>query len=165
MIEISWPLLLTQIITFLIAMIIVWKLFWGPLTRMMQERSRKISGDIQRAESGRRKIEMLEAEYHRRIAEIEEEARKALNAAVHQGNLAREQIIQEAREESQRILEKNREYLAQERKKVIGELRGQLTDISLIAVEKLIGQGLEQSVQQRLMAEFLHEIKGWDKAG
>ncbi len=165
MIEISWPLLLTQIGTFLIAMVMVWKLFWGPLTRMMQDRSQRISGDIQRAESGRREIETLEADYHRRMAEIEEGARKAVNEAVHQGNLAREKIIQEARDESQCILEKNREDLAQERKKVLRELRGQVADLSLIAVEKVIGRQLDQSVQQKLLDDFLNEIKAAEKAG
>ncbi len=165
MIEISWPLLLTQIGTFLIAMVVVWKLFWGPLTRMMQDRSQRISGDIQRAESGRREIEALEAEYHRQMAEIEEEARKAVKEAVHQGNLAREQIIREAREESRRILEKNREYLVQERKKVLRELRGQVTEISLMVVEKVIGRKLDQSVQQKLLDDFLNEIKAAEKVG
>ena len=70
MIEISWPLLVTQVVTFLAAMVIIWKLFWGPLTRMMQERTQKISDDLERAENGRREIEALEADYHRRLAEI-----------------------------------------------------------------------------------------------
>lgn len=162
MIEINWPLLLIQVATFLAAMIVVWKLFWGPLTAMMKERSRKISDDLQRAENGRREVEALEGEYHRRLAEIEERARKEINDALQRGSQAKDEIIKEARIEAQRVLEKARRDLAAEREQVIRELRNQMADISLAAVEKLIGQGMDQKIQQRLLDQFLNDL---DKAG
>lgn len=158
MIEISWPLLVTQIVTFLAAMIIVWKLFWGPLTRMMQERTKKISDDLERAENGRREIESLEADYHRRLADIAEHARKEIKEAVNKGTLAREEILAGARTEAQRILDKAQQDLALERESVIRELRGQITDISLAAVERLLGEQLDQKVQRRLLDGFIDEV-------
>lgn len=158
MIEISWPLLLAQVVTFLAAMVIVWKLFWGPLTRMMEERTRKISDDLERAENGRREIEALEADYHCRLAEIEEQASKQIKDAVNKGTLAREEILSGARQEAQRILEKAQQDLALERENVIRELRNQVTDLSLAAVERLLGQGLDQKVQGRLLDGFINEV-------
>ncbi len=158
MIEISWPLLLAQVVTFLAAMVIVWKLFWGPLTRMMEERTRKISDDLERAENGRREIEALEADYHCRLAEIEEQASKQIKDAVKKGTLAREEILSGARQEAQRILEKAQQDLALERENVIRELRNQVTDLSLAAVERLLGQGLDQKVQGRLLDGFINEV-------
>jgi len=163
MIEISWPLLITQVVTFLAAMIIVWKLFWGPLTKMMQERSQKISDDLERAENGRREIEALEADYHRRLSEIEEQTRKEINEAVQKGNIAKEEILQEARAEAQRILEKTRQDLVVEREQVIRELRRQVSDLSLLAVERLLGQGIDMKVQKRLLDEFLDEVEKVEK--
>lgn len=158
MIEISWPLLLAQVVTFLAAMVIVWKLFWGPLTRMMEERTRKISDDLERAENGRQEIEALEADYHCRLAEIEEQASKQIKDAVNKGTLAREEILSGARQEAQRILEKAQQDLALERENVIRELRNQVTDLSLAAVERLLGQGLDQKVQRRLLDGFINEV-------
>jgi F-type H+-transporting ATPase subunit b len=158
MIEINWFLLVTQIATFLAAMVIVWKLAWGPLTQLMRERSQKIASDLQKAESGRHEIEALEAEYHRRLADVEAKARQQIQDALAQGNQAKEQVLNEARAEAKRILEQAQRDLAQERENVLRELRAQMTDISLAAVEKLLGEGLDLKVQKRLLEQFVNEV-------
>lgn len=159
MIEISWPLLLTQAATFLVAMIVVWKFSWGPLTRMMQDRTRKISDDIERAEQGRNEIEALDADYHRRLAEIEEKARKEINDAIQRGHQEKEVILQEAREEAQQLLKKSREMLTQERQKVIKELRGYVTEIALKAVEQLLGEKTDAQSHSRLVDNFINDLE------
>jgi F-type H+-transporting ATPase subunit b len=159
MIEISWPLLLTQVATFLVAMVVVWRLFWGPLSRLMRERTEKISSDLERAETGRREIEALEADYRRRMSAIEEQARKEIKDAMQKGHQAKEEILTSARQEAQRILEKAQQDLAREREQVIRELRAQVADLSLAAVERLIGNGVDQKAQRRLLEEFLGEIE------
>jgi F-type H+-transporting ATPase subunit b len=159
MIEINLFLLVTQIATFLAAMVIVWKLFWGPLTRFMQERSQKIAADLQKAESGRHEIEALEGEYHRRLEAVEAQARQQIQEALARGAQAKEQLLEEARTEAKRILEKAEKDLAQEREKVLRELRAQMTDLSLAAVERLLGQGLDQQVQRRLLDQFVQDVE------
>jgi len=158
MIEINLFLLVTQIVTFLLAMVIVWKLAWGPLTQMMRERTERIAGDLQRAENGRREIEALEGEYHQRISEVEEKARQEIREALDRGNLAKEQLLEEARNEAKRILDRAQAELVQERERVVRELRAQVTDISLAAVERLLGQGLDQKAQKRLLDQFVSEV-------
>lgn len=159
MIEINLFLLITQIVTFLAAMVIVWKLFWGPLTQFMRERSQRIANDLQKAESGRHEIEALEAEYHRRIAEVETQARQEIQEALAKGNRAKEQLLEEARAEAKHILEKTQQDLAQEREKVLRELRTRITDISLAAVERLLGEGLDASAQKKLLDRFVSEVE------
>ncbi len=158
MIEISLPLLLTQVATFLVAMVVVWRLFWGPLTRLMRERTEKIASDLERAETGRRELEALEADYRRRMAAIEEQARKEIKEAVQKGNQSREEILVAARQEAERILRKAQQDLAREREQVIRELRAQVADLSLSAVERLLGDGVDQKAQKRLLEEFLGEL-------
>ncbi len=158
MIEINWALLLTQVVTFLAAMIIVWRLFWGPLTQFMRDRSRKISDDLQRTESGRREIEALEAEYRRRLGEIEQQAQQKFNEALARGHASQDQILLEARAQAKQILERAHEDLSRERDRVVAELRGQVTDLALAAVERLLGQGLDQAVQRRLLDQFLKDL-------
>jgi F-type H+-transporting ATPase subunit b len=163
MVEINLALLLTQVVTFLIAMFVVWKFFWGPLTQMMQERTKKISGDIERAENGRREVESLEAEYHRRLSQIEEQARKAINEAIQRGNHAKDEILQEARQEAQRVLEKAQADLQLEREQVIRELGNQVSEIALAAVERVLGQGVDTKIQQSLLDGFISEVEQVEK--
>jgi F-type H+-transporting ATPase subunit b len=158
MIEIHWPLLVTQVLTFLAAMIIVWKLFWGPLTQMMRDRSQKITDDLKRAEGGRREIEALEADYRRRLAEIEEQAQQKFNEALARGRDPKEQILNEARAAAKQILTRAQEDLILERERVVRELRAQMTDLSLAAVERLLGQGLDPAAQRRLLDQFLKDM-------
>ncbi len=159
MIEINWFLLVTQVVTFLAAMVIVWKLFWGPLTQLMRERSTRIAEDVKRAEQGRHEIEALEADYRRRLGELESQTRQALQDAVARGNQAKDQLLAEARAEARRVLDKAQADLAQERERVVRELRGQITDISLAALERLLGEGLDPQAQRRLLDQFVKDVQ------
>jgi len=164
MIEISWELLITNIVTFLVAMVIVWKLFWGPLQKMMKSRSDKIANDIQQTEKGRNEVQALEADYKRRLAEIEEKVRKELNRAVQKGNAAKEEIIQTARQEAQRILEKAQKDLALEREQVLRELRKEVSELALTAAENLLRENLDKKIQTELLNGFIGKVKTAEKA-
>jgi F-type H+-transporting ATPase subunit b len=159
MMEINWVLLSVQVATFLVAMVIIWKLFWGPLTKFMQERSQQIEGDLKRAETGKREIEAMEAEYHRRLSELEERAQQEIKEALARGAQAKDQIMIEARQEAKRILDKAQSDLTLERERLLRELRSHMTEISLQAVERLLGQGLDQNVQKRLLDQFLSDLE------
>jgi F-type H+-transporting ATPase subunit b len=159
MMELNWMLLSVQVATFLAAMVIIWKLFWGPLTRFMRERSSQIESDLQRAETGKREIEALEAEYHRRLSELEERAQHEIKDALARGAQAHDQILAESRQEAKRILEKAQADLAVERERVVRELRSYVADISMDALEKLLGEGLDQRVQKRLLDQFVTELE------
>ena len=159
MMELNWMLLSVQVATFLVAMVIIWKLFWGPLTNYMRERSSQIAGDLQRAEKGKREIEALEAEYHSRLTELETRAQQEIKDALARGAQAKEQILTEARQEAKRILEKAQADLSQERAQVVRELRAHITQISLQAVERLLGQGLDTQTQKRLLDQFISDLE------
>jgi len=159
MMELNWMLLSVQVATFLAAMWIIWKLFWGPLTNYMRERSGQIANDLQRAESGKREIEALEAEYHARLTALEARAQQEIKEALAQGTKAKEQIMAEARQEAKRILDKAQADLSQERDRVVRELRAHVTDISLQAVERLLGQGLDTQTQKRLLDQFVSDLE------
>ena len=159
MIEINLFLLLTQTATFLAAMFIVWKMFWGPLTQFMQGRAKKIEEDIKHSETGRREVEALEAAYRQRLVEVEQHAQQEFKEALVRGQQAKDQILNEARQEAQRILEKAQADLILERDRVIQELREQVADLSMAAVERLLGQGLDSQVQKRLLDQFVKEVE------
>jgi F-type H+-transporting ATPase subunit b len=159
MIEINLFLLVTQVVTFLVAMVIVWKLFWGPLTQLMRQRATRIAEDVQRAEQGRREIEALEADYHHRLAALEAQVRQSIQDAVAKGNVAKDELLAEARAEAKRILDKAQADLALERERVVRELRAQVTDISLAALERLLGTGLDVQAQKRLLDQFVKDVQ------
>jgi F-type H+-transporting ATPase subunit b len=159
MMELNWMLLSVQVATFLAAMVIIWKLFWGPLTRYMRERSAGIAADLERAENGKREIEALEAEYHTRLADLEARAQQEIKDALARGAQAKEQILAEARLEAKRILDKAQADLSQERERLVRELRAHVAQISLQAVERLLGQGLDAKAQARLLDQFVSDLE------
>ncbi len=159
MMEINWFLLSVQVATFLVAMVIIWKLFWGPLTNYMRERAGQIEQDLKRSEDGKREIEALEAEYHRRLSELQEHAQQEIKEALARGAQAKEQILVEARQEAKRVMDKAQADLTMERDRLLRELRSHITDISLQAVERLLGQGVDPAAQKRLLDQFMNDLE------
>ncbi len=100
MIKIDPWLLLAQIASFLVALFILWRFFWGPLTQMIEKRRSAIAKELDDARKGREDAESLKHEYEQHLSQADETAKKILHAAIDEGHAAKEDILRAAREQA-----------------------------------------------------------------
>ncbi len=159
MIDIHWQLLLTQAITFIIGVTILWKIAWKPLTARLAIRQSEIRKNLEKAAQERMQMENLKKEYQTQLEEIEKKAQQLFNQAVKQGQASQEIIIRQAREEAKQLLSYNREQLIKQKEIMLGQLKNEITNISILATEKLVQHSLDRKVQENLLEKFFQDLE------
>ncbi len=159
MIDLNWQLLLIQAITFIIGVTILWKIAWKPLTARLALRQSEIRKNLERAESERLQMENLKKEYQIQLEEIEKKAHQLFNQAVKEGQAGQEAIIRQAREEAKQLLKFTQEQLIKEKEIMLGQLKNEIANISILATEKLVQHSLDRKVQENLLEKFFQDLE------
>jgi len=150
-------LLISQIVNFLLLLLVLRFLLYKPILNMLQERREKIKESLQYAEQVKEE-EAAEQEKHQK--ELEEAHRKAEEAIAQASRISekeREKIVAEAQEEAHRILEQARAEIEYERRQAMIDLQEQAVELAIAAASKVIDKSLDEKEHRRLIEEFLAE--------
>lgn len=147
-----------QVTGFILLWIVLAKYLFRPVLAMLQARDQEIKTMYENAESERTQAEEFRADYEKRLADIEAEARSHIQAAVKDAEAAKNDILAEARSRSEDIRRRGQEDLAREREKTLVQLRKEVVDISLSAAGKLIEESLDEAKHRRLVSDFISRI-------
>ncbi len=153
---------LTEFIPALIAFIIIWvilaKLGWPMILKMMDDREAKIKNDIESAEQSKLNAAESEKVAASKIADAQREADEIIAAARREAEKERAEIIAKAQEDASEILSRARDAVESERKKAMIELSGSVVDLSVDIAGKIIGDGMDVSTQRSLAEKYLAEV-------
>lgn len=155
-------LILVNIVSFLLLLWLLKKLLFGPVTKLLDARTQEIRSDYESAENEKARMEQLRAEYEAKLADVAEEARAKIAAAVHEGQEMKQQIIAEARGKAEDILRRGAEELAREHDKAISQLRSEVVELATEVAGKAVARALDDEAHRRLIREFIEGI-GADK--
>ena len=152
----AWGLAV-QLIAFIVFILLFWKYALGPITNMLDERTRRISESMQAAE--RMKLEMAAASSRNEeiLAEARQQAQQIITQAreVSDATIARAQ--QEAGAQAEEYLTRAQSTLRQETDQARLQLRQELADLAVMAAGRIVKRELDPAAQSRLIEEALAE--------
>ena len=140
------------------------KLFaWKPILKLIDDRKEKIRKEFQGIEDSKKAVEDLRKDYEARLTQIEEEARKKIQEAIHEGRRVSQELRDRARLEASQILEKAKENIELEMDKAEVELRQRIVNLSLACAEQLLNERLNEEKNRELILDFINELSGGRK--
>ena len=151
--------LLAQLLNLVILFAVLYKFVFKRFVTMLDERSARINKGLEDAEiAGKRAAEAEEA-YRERIEQAERERQAVLAKAAQEAGKLKEDVLAKAREEARQIIAQEREDFEAQRQQAAAELRGQMTDLVVMATRKVVEQTMvDEATQRRLIGEFLAEV-------
>ena len=161
--EINWQIMLSQVMTFLIALAVVWKFGWKPLTQFIRDRQEKVKKMLDDAENSRQSIARLEAEYRAKLEQIERKSAELIAAARLDAGRAKDEIMRAAQTEAMELRKKAHEQLEADRRQLMAEMRSEIVGLSMAIAEKALHEPLPESIQDRKFKDILHGLKGTRK--
>lgn len=150
--------LLTQILGFVVVLIVLSKFAFGPITAMLQKRQDNIKGNLDEAQARRDEMVRLQHEYEQRLAHIEEEARDKIQGAVKEAQAARDEIITRAQSEAAAIVERGQQDVERQRQQAMVEMRDQVAELAIQAASKVVHNHLNASNHALLVDEVISSI-------
>jgi len=161
---ISGPLLLSQIVNFVILMVLLRLFLYQPVLNMLEKRKERIAQslkDVERSSSA-----AVEAEKER--AKIMDEARREAQEVRAQSARDAERIAQEIRsraeQEATDIRMKGQADAEAQVQSVLADAKKQIADLAIAATEQLLGRELQnRTEQERFVNEYLAQQGGSGK--
>ena len=145
-----------------VAFLIIWflmaKFAWPMVLGMMDEREKKIQGDLDAAEAARTEADEAKAQIAAKLEEADRKADEILAEAKRDAEVMRADMLAQAQEESQAIIAKAHDVIDAERAKAMAELSGSVVDLSVEIASKVIGNGLDVEQQRALAIKYLAEV-------
>jgi len=154
---INMPVLLAQIINFIILFGLLYLVAYKPIMRMLDERSRKIKESMERTEYIKQQAERAEEEAKKRIDAAAKEGQEAVARAVRTGEEVKREAQQQARHEAEALITRARGEIQRERDEAIDDLRREFADITIMAAEKVIERSLDKKAHREIIKKVLDE--------
>jgi F-type H+-transporting ATPase subunit b len=157
--------IITNIIGFVIAVLILRRFAWGPILRLLEERREKIQGEFDRIEEEKRAAAALKADYEAQLRTIEAQARARIQEAVQEGQKVAAEIKEQARQEGHDQLDRAKQEIERERDKAQVTLRNDVVDMVVRASENLISERLDDPLHRKLVTDFIASLDTLEAEG
>lgn len=148
----------TNVLGFLLLVFILRKFFWNSVLRILDARRMKIEEGFRTIEQSKQALERLQQDVTQRLAKIDDEARAKIQQAILDGRRIASEIQEEARASAQAIIAKSKETIELELAKAKVNLRDQVADMTIEAVERLLKQKCDPKTDKTLVASILEEL-------
>ena len=126
--------------------------------QVLEERTQKIQGEMEKAEAARVSADDELARYRAQLAGARDEANRIIEEARKTADQLRKDLQAKAEQESQAIVGRAQEEIRAERDRVFQELRAQVGEIAVELAGRVVGRSLDKSSHDRLIDEYIDQV-------
>ena len=144
--------------SFLLLIILMKKFAWENITSTFEQRAKKISDDIDGAESARQKAEDLAQKRETELAGSRQEATTIIENAKETAEKNKAGILADAADEAGRLKEKANQEIAQTKAEALNSIKGDVADLTVNLASKILGQQLDQEAHKELIDRYIDKL-------
>ena len=145
-------------ITFLVLLGVLYRFAWGPIVKMLDDRTRTIHEAIDAAKKERAEAERMLAEQKESLARATREAAELAKRNQQEVEALRQELTARARKEAEELVAGARKQIVEEKSKAVSELRGMAADLAIDAASRLVKASLDEKAQRALVEDYLKQL-------
>lgn len=154
--------LIPACIAFLVVYIILAKMVWPSVVKMMDEREKTLTGQMEAAEQAKEKLAETSKQCDEQLAAAHAQAAEIVAHAKHEAEQERARIIYEAHVQAADIIDKGHKAVEAERAHTLEDLSRSVADLSVEIAGKIIGSELTDEEHLKLASRYLEEMEAQD---
>jgi F-type H+-transporting ATPase subunit b len=136
--HIDWKIIIAQAINFGVVFVVLYIFALKPLSKLMSERSEKISKGIDDAKTNAALLLETRTEYDSAIVKAKSEADKIFQSGKKEAESKKMFMLEEAKKEVAVVIENGKKTLEAEKTKMVEEAKKEIVNLAMLATEKLI---------------------------
>jgi F-type H+-transporting ATPase subunit b len=157
---INLTFLISQIVNFILLLLILRLWAWKPILSMLEKRKQTIAQGLEDARVAAEARANAEKEAADVLATAHKDAAQVIRDASDRAEKVAHEIRAGAEAEAKDLRNAAAVEAEQTKLQQLGELRGQVAALAMAATQKLIGESLDEKRQRSLLAEFFSGVKG-----
>lgn len=155
---ISLGYLISQLINFGLLLALLYLLLYKPMLNMLNQRRERVARSMADVDAARESAAKAQQEYDRHVVEAQRKAQEIIAKAAQSGEQVGSDIKAEAQQGAEAIRLKAREEAAQEKAQILTEVQSQIASLSMAATERVLGEAVDEDLQNKLIEQFLAEL-------
>ena len=152
-----WQILIS-LINLLIIYRILKKFLFKPVQKVMDDRQSQVDRIYGEANQSRDQAAQMKQEYEQKLASAREEADGLVKNAVQTAQKRSDQMINEATAQANRIKQKADEEIAQQKKKMLQDVRGEISDLAVDIASKVVEREINAKDYDSFVDEFIRNV-------
>jgi len=155
----DFGLLFWMLVSFTIFIFILKKFAWKPILKTIKDRDESIEHALKSAEEARAEIEEIKKESERIKRDVLIEREDIIDKAVHEKDRIIEEAKHQAKKEADKIFLETKQDIEHEKKQAIIELKNHVASISIQIAEKVLRKQMaDKNEQEQYINDLLKEI-------
>ena len=136
------------------------KFAFPALNKMLDERTAKVQGDLERAETAKSEADAVLADYRTQLAGAREESNRIIEDSRKTADQLRRDLAAKAEEEAAATVARAQEEIRAERDRVFNDLRTQVGEIAVDIAGRVVGQSLDKKAHEKLIDDYIEQVAG-----
>jgi F-type H+-transporting ATPase subunit b len=147
-------------VAFLLVFVALVKFAFPGMRKMLQARTEKIQGEMEKAEETRQEADRVLGEYREQLAKARDEANQIIEEARQTADQLRKDLQEKAEREAQSTVARAQEEIRAERDRVVQELKEKVGLLSVQLAERVVGASLDAKQHEKLIDEYIEQLAG-----
>ena len=133
---------------------------WKPVLGIIEKRRQTIQEDLDRAAQTNLEAQQVKAQYEASLDGARQESAALVEQAKTRAEEQYDAILARATAEADAIRAKARTEAAQEKDRLLTDARDELADLAILAAARLMGGGVDEETDRRILDAWLAEQGG-----
>ena len=142
----------------LVLFLILKKVLFKPVMKIMDEREADIKSDIEQGKKAKEEGLKFKSEYETKVGAARDEGQQIVEMAKRRAEEKSSEIIASAKREAENIKTKASTDIEKERQQAYNDVKGEISSIALLAASKVIEKDIDKSKHEELIDEFIKEV-------
>ena len=150
--------ILVSLANLLIMFLILKRFLFKPVQKMMAARKQQVDQIYQDAKENRDSAINMKQEYEARLATAREEADGLVRNAVQTAQRKGDAIVAEANSQASHLKQKAEQEIAQEKKQMLRDVRGEISDIAVSIASRVVEREVKKQDYDGFVDEFIKNV-------
>ena len=155
LLEFSPGAMIWTFIAFFLALPVMWKFVYGPITTALEERDRKVEDSIAAAEVARKQAEAQMSQAKAELDKARADGKRMVEEAMARAERQAAEAVRLADERAKAELQKARETIAAEKRQALQEIKAVAVELTISATGKLLQHEVDAGKNRPLVQQFV----------
>lgn len=146
-------------VTFMCLLLLLLKFAWKPIVKMVEDREKKIRGDIDGAEKARAEADAALKKYQAQLDEAAVKARETVEAARARAEQAAAEIAAVAKTEAEGIIVRARAQIEAEKQKALADIKASVVELSMAITREVVKRTASQEDHAAIAGDLIQRMK------
>jgi F-type H+-transporting ATPase subunit b len=154
---VEWPFFIAQLVNFAILFFLLKRFLYKPILDMLEKRRVEIEEGLYHAKQMSEDAKKFEVDQTELREKAKKESQHIVDNAVLAGERIRDGILKDAAEKAKEFSEQAELRIEEERKKMMGEVKGEVLTLASSIVEKILNEKMDTAQDKKFIEGIMKE--------